>query len=87
MSSVVATLIILVISVLLATVASYYAINVTSCRSQKESLNISNQQVWFDYTSQTSQAALLVTNTDGRDAAIERLTVREQNVNWNSVYY
>ncbi len=48
LSTVVTTLIILVVSVLLAGVVTYFAINVTSTRVQEENLNIAYQHVWYN---------------------------------------
>ncbi|MEM2281139.1 MAG: hypothetical protein QXZ68_04020 [Candidatus Bathyarchaeia archaeon] len=75
LSTVVTTLIILVVSVLLATVVTFYAINVTTTRVQEESLQITNLHVWCD-SNGTASAAFLITNTGGRDAVIDKITVR-----------
>ena len=48
LSTVVTTLIILVVSVLLAGVVTYFAINVTSTRVQEESLALTKQHIWYD---------------------------------------
>jgi hypothetical protein len=77
LSTVVTTLIILVVSVLLAGVVTYFAINVTSTRVQEESLALSWQHVWVDEDG-NSQAAILVTNTGGRDVVINKVAVRGQ---------
>ena len=50
LSVVVTTLIILVVSVLLATVVTFYAINVTTTRVQEESLHLSKQHIWYNTT-------------------------------------
>jgi len=83
LSTVVTTLIILVVSVLLATVVTYYAINVTSTRVQEESLHLSKQHVWHNGLNM-SEAALMVINTGGRDVVIDKLSVRGQECYWNS---
>jgi len=75
LSTVVTTLIILVVSVLLATVVTFYAINVTTTRVQEESLQITNLHVWCD-SSGTASAAFVITNTGGRDAVIDKITIR-----------
>ena len=75
LSTVVTTLIILVVSVLLATVVTFYAINVTTTRVQEESLQITNLHVWCD-SSGTASAAFVITNTGGRDAVINKITIR-----------
>jgi len=50
LSVVVTTLIILVVSVLLATVVTFYAINVTTTRVQEESLHLTKQHIWYNTT-------------------------------------
>jgi len=79
LSTVVTTLIILVVSVLLAGVVTYFAINVTSTRVQEESLILTKQHVWVNMDS-TAVAAIMVTNTGGRDVVISKLAVRGQDV-------
>src|SRR5512134_2781861 len=83
LSTVVTTLIILVVSVLLAGVVTYFAINVTSTRVQEESLALTKQHIWYDAESGSSQAAIMVINTGGRDIVIDKLTVRGQEATWN----
>jgi hypothetical protein len=88
LSTVVTTLIILVISVLLASVVTYFAINVVSTRVQEESLHLTKQHIWHNSTSSAgavsySQASLMVINTGGRDVVIDKLAVRGQEASWN----
>jgi len=85
LSTVVTTLIILVVSILLATVVTYYAINVTSTRVEEESLFISKQHAWV--SSSDSQAAFIIINTGGRDVILDKIKVRGQECDWTSVYY
>lgn len=85
LSTVVTTLIILVVSVLLAGVVTYFAINITSTRVQEEALNLTNQHVWHNTT--MAQAALIITNTGGRDVVIANIAVRGQNTPWSNVFY
>ena len=85
LSTVITTLIILVVSILLATVVTYYAINVTSTRVEEESLYISKQHAWVK--SGDSQAAFIIINTGGRDVIIDKITVRGQECDWSTVYY
>jgi hypothetical protein len=85
LSTVVTTLIILVVSVLLAGVVTYFAINVTSTRVQEESLALTKQHVW--YNSAGTQAAILIINTGGRDVVLDKLSVRGQTVTWSNVLY
>ncbi len=83
LSTVVTTLIILVVSVLLAGVVTYFAINVTSTRVQEESLALTKQHIWYDATTGQSQAAIMVINTGGRDIVIDKMTVRGQEADWD----
>ena len=85
LSTVITTLIILVVSILLATVVTYYAINVTSTRVEEESLYISKQHAWVKLGD--SQAAFIIINTGGRDVIIDKITVRGQECDWSTVYY
>ena len=75
LSTVITTLIILVVSVLLAGVVTYFAINVVSTRVQQESLSVPSLSVWVDSAGK-SQAALLITNTGGRDVVISQIQIR-----------
>jgi len=86
LSTVVTTLIILVVSVLLATVVTFYAINVTTTRVQEESLFLTKPHVWCP-SSGNAQAALVIINTGGRDVVIDKITVRGQESDWAYVYY
>jgi hypothetical protein len=87
LSTVVTTLIILVVSVLLAGVVTYFAINVTSTRVQEESLALTKQHIWYDAAGAASQAAILVINTGGRDIVVDKMTVRGQEASWNKIHY
>ena len=91
LSTVVTTLIILVVSVLLATVVTYFAINVTSTRVQEEALHLTKQHIWHNggtnSTELTHEAAILIINTGGRDVVLDKITVRGQTVEWDDVYY
>ncbi len=86
LSTVVTTLIILVVSVLLAGVVSYFAINVTSTRVQEENIHMAKQHVWHNGTTQ-AQAAFILINTGGRDLVIDKISVRGQESAWTDVFY
>ena len=86
LSTVVTTLIILVVSVLLATVVTFYAINVTTTRVQEESLQVTKLHVWHNGLTY-SEAAFLILNTGGRDVVLDKITVRGQECGWTSVFY
>ena len=86
LSTVVTTLIILVVSVLLATVVTFYAINVTTTRVQEESLMVSKQHIWHNGTT-FAEAAFVIVNTGGRNVVIDKIAVRGQECAWTTVYY
>ena len=85
LSTVVTTLIILVVSVLLATVVTYYAINITSTRLESEDLKITKVHIWTN--SSLAQAAFVLSNVGGRDVLLDKITVRDQESSWSDVYY
>ena len=85
LSTVVTTLIILVVSVLLAGVVTYFAINVTSTRVQEESITMQKIHVWSNDDGTATQAAFLLINTGGRDIVINKITVRGQTASWDNV--
>jgi len=86
LSTVVTTLIILVVSVLLAGVVTLYAINITSTRTQQEDLRLSKQSVWV-YANGTAFAALAIDNVGGRDVVIDKIQVRGVEASWSTVRY
>ena len=79
LSTVITTLIILVVSVLLAGVVTYFAINVVSTRVQQESVEINYAHIWCD-ASGNAVGGLMITNTGGRDVVINQIQVRGQPV-------
>jgi len=86
LSTVVTTLIILVVSVLLATVVTFYAINVTTTRVQEESMQIFKLHTWHNGTA-FAETAFLIINTGGRDLVLDKIAVRGQECTWTDVYY
>jgi len=86
LSNVVSTLIILVVSVLLAGVVTMYAVNITSTRTQQEALKVGKQAVWV-YSDGTCYAALAIDNVGGRDVVIDKIQVRGVEASWANVYY
>jgi FlaG/FlaF family flagellin (archaellin) len=86
LSTVITTLIILVVSVLLASVVAYYATNVVSTRVQEESLYVSKQHIWVN-SDGDAEAAIMVTNNGGRDVVINKLAVRGQASEWSDIFY
>jgi len=85
LSTVVTTLIILVVSVLLATVVTFYAINITTTRLESEDLKITKHHLWTNSTE--AQGAFVLTNVGGRDVLLDKVTVRDQETDWDNVYY
>jgi len=86
LSTVITTLIILVVSVLLASVVTFYAINVTTTRVQEESIKMYKLHTWHD-GSTYSETAFLLINTGGRDIVMDKITVRGQECAWTTVWY
>jgi len=87
LSTVVTTLIILVVSILLASVLTFFATNAVSTRVQEESLSVSKQHIWVDSDGAATEAAIMVTNNGGRDVVINKLTIRGQASAWDEVFY
>ncbi len=87
LSTVVTSLIILVVSVLLAGVVTMYAINITSTRTQQEQLRITRQVVWVNATGGYVYAAFTIDNVGGRDVVIDKIQVRGVEIDWSSVSY
>ena len=86
LSTVITTLIILVVSILLASVVTYFATNVVSTRVQEESLYVSKQHIWVN-SNGVAEAAVMVTNNGGRDVVINKVSVRGQLCNWTNLFF
>ena len=74
------------VSILLASVLTYFAVNVVSTRSQEESLYVSKQHIWVDNTG-VAEGAIMVTNNGGRDVVLNQISVRGQPSAWTDVFY
>jgi len=85
LSTAVSSLIILVVSVLLATVVTYYAINVTSVRVEEEAVYMQKVHIWVN--SSYSLGAFAITNTGGKDILVDKISVRGGESDWGDVYY
>jgi len=73
----------------LASVVTYFAINVVSTRVQEESLSLSDAHIFLNPLAAAgspaySQASLKVINTGGRDVVITKIAVRGQDNAWTS---
>ena len=84
LSTVVTTLIILVVSVLLAGVVTLYATNITSTRTQQEQLKLSKQRVWVNGTG-SAWGAIAIDNVGGKDVVIDKIQVRGVEASWSNV--
>jgi hypothetical protein len=73
--------------VLLATIVTFYAINVTTTRVQEEALHLTKQHIWYNTTGSWAQAAIVAVNTGGRDIVLDKVSVRGQECPWGNVYY
>jgi len=88
LSTVITTLIILVVSVLLASIVTYFAINVVSTRVQEESLHVTKQHIWHNATATAGTSSycvgsVMIINTGGRDVVLDKISVRGQECPWN----
>ncbi|HUS78191.1 MAG TPA: archaellin/type IV pilin N-terminal domain-containing protein [Patescibacteria group bacterium] len=85
LSEVISTLILLVVAVLLATVATYYATNITMTRTQMEEIQFSKEHIWVN--SSGAVAAFKLQNLGGRDVLLDKITVRGVDEAWTDVFY
>jgi len=85
LSEVVSTLILLVVAVLLAAVATYYATNITLTRTEIEEIRFSKEHVWVNSTG--AVAAFKLQNLGGKDVLVDKFTVRGVEAAWTNVYY
>ena len=84
LSTVVTTLIILVVGVLLASVVTYYATNVTMTRTETEDLRFSKKHVWVNDTG--AVAAFKLQNLGGRDILLDKVVVRGVESHWSNIW-
>jgi hypothetical protein len=86
LSIAVMTLILLVISILLALIATLYALNVTN-RLPEEALRVHKHHIWYNSSGDWYEAGFVVTNIGGRDVVLNKITVRSNMCAWSSIYY
>ena len=84
LSTVVTTLIILVVGVLLASVVTYYATNVTMTRTETEDVRFSKKHVWVNDTG--AVAAFKLQNLGGRDILLDKVVVRGVESHWSNIW-
>ena len=85
LSVVVTTLILVVVSAMLACAVAYYATNITMTRTRQEEARITKQRIWANSTGDV--AAFKLQNLGGKDFRIEKITVRNVDSPWSNVYY
>jgi len=85
LSETVSVLILLVVAVLLTSVTTYYATNITLTRTKGEEVRISKERVWVNGSG--TVAAFKVQNLGGRDILIGGIRVRGVELDWADVYY
>jgi len=83
LSEVVSTLILLVVAVQLASVATYYATNITMTRTETEELQFGKEHVWVNSTG--AIAAFKVSNLGGRDILVDKISIRGITEEWIDV--
>jgi len=54
---------------------------------QEESLFLTKQHVWFNTTVSWAQVAIVIVNTGGKDVVLDKISVRGQDSEWQTVYY
>ena len=86
LSQVVTTLILLVVSVLLATIVAYYATNITMTRTRQEEVELVYVHVWVDRTGNAS-AAFKIKNVGSKDILLDEIAVRGVECEWTNVWY
>ena len=86
LSQVVTTLILLVVSVLLAGIVTYYATNITMTRTQQEEVQIIYAHCWVN-SSDAAEVGFYLKNVGGRDILIDKIAVRGVESPWTDVYY
>jgi len=84
LSEVVSTLILLVVAVLLAAVATYYATNITMTRTENEQIALSKPHIWVNSTG--AIGAFKLQNLGGKDILIDKISVRGVEEDWASVF-
>ena len=84
LGEVVSTLILLVVAVLLAAVATYYATNITMTRTENEQIALSKPHIWVNGTG--AVGAFKLQNLGGKDILIDKISVRGVEEDWADVF-
>ncbi|HEX2013750.1 MAG TPA: hypothetical protein VLA68_00845 [Nitrososphaera sp.] len=85
--TVIATLIILIASVMLGASVVLLGGSFFQTNAESEELRLSNTHVWVSPNGTASVAAFVVQNTGGKPVTIEKITIRGQQVPFSSWYY
>ena len=85
LAQVVTTLILLVVSILISSIAIHYSINILSARLQTEDVRLTKEHIWVNSTG--AVAALKIQNLGGRDILIDKIETRGSEETWTDVYY
>ncbi|UCH56706.1 MAG: hypothetical protein JSV18_04935, partial [Candidatus Bathyarchaeota archaeon] len=85
LAQVVTTLILLVVSILISSVAIYYSVNIISTRLQTEEVRLYKQHIWVNSTG--AVGALKIQNLGGRDILIDKIETRGVEDSWSDVYF
>ena len=85
LSEVVSTLILLVVTILLAGVVTYYATNVTTVRTETEEVRVSKAHIWVNSTG--AVGAFKVQNLGGKDILFDKISIRGVEEPWSDAFY
>jgi hypothetical protein len=85
LSQIITTLILLVVSILLAAAVTYYGTNVTMVRTENEEIQFSKKHIWVNSTG--AVAAFKLQNLGGKDVLLDKIKVRGVESSWSSVWY
>lgn len=84
LSSTITTLIILISAVLIATLLSYFIVNVAMIRTETELLLVKKEHIWVNNSG--AMAAFQVQNIGGKDVLIDMMAVNSIQLVWSDVY-
>ncbi len=85
LSEVISTLILLVVTILLAGVVTYYATSVTTVRTETEEVRVSKAHIWVNSTG--AVGAFKIQNLGGKDILFDKIHVRGVEEPWGDVYF
>ena len=85
LSDVISALIMITVSVLIATILTYYSINTTTTRTSIEFIQLDKEHIWVNETG--AVAAFSVKLIGGKDVLISKIEVRKIKSLWSNVYY